>query len=407
MDIQHAPKPPAKAAAAAAVDKPQETAASSAAINAPAFAQLLQGLQGDVSALNPNAPDLAAPTTPLLADAMAVPMDGLVGQTLQLDTVDADAALQDGSFLLAQQEAGLGSRWQAASVQGAQPQTAVGQSIATVAAGVAQMADALPLVVATTAAANAVATTAQALEWAQGYAGALAASVANDTPAEGRVALLGDWQLQDPQVPVHPALQRLMGQVEQWAMASAGVQPQPSERSEAGKTVAGVAESLAAGQGSGTRLTEHAVKEAQQSASAQSDAPPEAPMQDMRFWLQGRQQRAQLVMEKDGQPVRVQVSLRGNAAQVTFSADQLPTRELLDSNLAQLREMLSQQGVQLTAVQVQAGSTGSYEGSDGDGAPQSAANPWERSPTLHGQVAVPVDAQAPARAARSSLDLYA
>jgi flagellar hook-length control protein FliK len=400
MDIQHTPKPLAKAASATPVDKHEADA--SAAVKAPAFAQLLQGLQGDAVALQTSATTLAAAAEHALADVSAVPLHSLVGQTLHLDSANADAALQDGSFLLAQQEVGLANGWQAAPIAGAQPHTAVGQSVATVAAGVAQTMNAQPMV---TMAANTTAVAlAQVADWSEGQASALADSVATDTPMEGRVALLGNWQLEDPQAPVDPALQRLMGQVEQWAMASAGAQPKPSERSESGKTVAGVAESLAAGQGSGTRLTEQAVKETQQSATAQFEAPSEAPVQDMRFWLQGRQQRAQLVMEKDGQPVRVQVSLRGNAAQVTFSTDQLLTRELLDGGLAQLREMLAQQGVELTAVQVQAGGS---DGTQGDAEGASPSNPWERAPTLHGQVVVPVDAQAPVRSARSGLDLYA
>ncbi len=74
------------------------------------------------------------------------------------------------------------------------------------------------------------------------------------------------------------------------------------------------------------------MQEAQSAQDAMLDPQAEAPVEDMRFWLQGKNQRAEVVLEKDGQPVRVQVSVRGNEAHVTFRADQAQTRELLDAS---------------------------------------------------------------------------
>jgi len=69
----------------------------------------------------------------VLRDGLSTGLDlgSLVGQTALLDD-RADAALQNGSFVLAQQAAGRASPagW------GAQPHVAAGQAVATVAAGV-------------------------------------------------------------------------------------------------------------------------------------------------------------------------------------------------------------------------------------------------------------------------------
>jgi flagellar hook-length control protein FliK len=148
------------------------------------------------------------------------------------------------------------------------------------------------------------------------------------------------------------------------------------------------------------------VQEAQSAQDAMLDPQAEAPVEDMRFWLQGKHQRAEVVLEKDGQPVRVQVSVRGNEAHVTFRADQAQTRELLDASLTQLREMLEQQGVQLAGVSVQADG----QGQGGNGSPQQGSrNPWEASPVQQAQVVVPVVPELPtARSQRAQgLDLYA
>lgn len=397
------------------IDKAKEVAEGQT--SAPVFSQLLQGLQGaeagtSATSFGAQAIDLAVlPDAALLTDALqslplGLSLESLVGQTQQLDKLDADAALQDGSFLQAKQDAGL--LWATAGglIAGAQPDVAVGQRIATVAAGVQSVVATPVQAGASAAVAVASAVLAEATDLADAVAQTVSEGLSTDADAQGRVALHGAWKLEDPQMPVNPALQRLMGQVEQWAAASAGARPQAAERSESAKIAANTAEWLSAGQGSGTRLTEAAVQEAQSAQDAMLDPQAEAPVENMRFWLQGKHQRAEVVLEKDGQPVRVQVSVRGNEAHVTFRADQAQTRELLDASLTQLREMLEQQGVQLAGVSVQADG----QGQGGNGAPpHGSRNPWEASPVQQAQVAVPVVPEVPAaRSQRTQgLDLYA
>lgn len=404
-----AAKPPATDKSAASPQTPE------GALGAPAFSALLQGLQGlpgeapaallPLTGLNPSAAAVAEgqalPATHLLDGLLH--LDGLVGQTQRLDAVDADAAVQDGSFLLTQQDAGLAAAWGASQGGGAQPQIAAGQQVATVAAGVQSALPAPALTGWTDPAATAAAQLAQAGDVAESVAQTLNEGLALDEAGEGRVALHGAWKLDDPQAAPNPALQRVMGQVEQWVAANLGGQRKATELGDSGKSSATTTELLAAGQGSGTRLTEHAVKETQQAQNAAFEQVGEAPVEDMRFWLQGKQQRAEVVMEKDGQPVRVQVSVRGNEAQVVFKADQAQTRELLDASLAQLESMLAQQGLQLTGASVQADARGQQS------APQDGQrSPWAGGPVRHAQVAVPVDAAPPARGQRAQgLDLYA
>ena len=327
-------------------------------------------------------------------------VESLVGQTQRLDASDADAALQDGSVLLQRQDAGLTTAGRSAPGWGAGALLPSGQQIATVAAGVQPMVQE-----AAVSTSSLLATAAAVLTEATGGAEAAAQvvmdAVSPDANTEGGVALHGAWNFEEPPMAANPALQRLAGQVEQWA-AAAGLQPKANERTEAAKQSAAAGEWLSSGQGSGTRLTEGAVQEAQQAQNALFEQAAEAPVEDMRFWLQGKQQRAEVVMDKDGQPVRVQVALRGNAAHVTFHADQAQTREMLDASVAQLKDMLQQQGLELAGVSVQAQTQ--------DGAQQQAGSqpsPWERAPTLQAQVEVPVPEGAARRGLVQGLSLYA
>lgn len=415
MAIQQTTAPAAaKSQLADKTEKPKE--AKDGQVSAPAFSKLLQGAQSENGELAQELPvgnmsalaGMDTDTLPL-GDATYVPglellqgawsVDSLVGQTQRLDISDADAALQDGSFLQARQDAGLTNNvtW------GAQPNVALGQSVATVAAGVQSALNAPVAAEAKTAIAAASALLAEVADVAGSVAQAVTEGLKTDQASEGRVALHGAWKLEDPQAMANPALHRVMGQIEQWAAASAGVQPKAAERVE-GKSAAAAAEWLSAGQGSGTRLTDNSVQETQQTQDAVFDAQADAPVEDMRFWLQGKQQRAEVVLDKDGQAVRVQVSVRGNEAHVTFRADQAQTRELLDASVAQLREMLEQQGVQLAGVSVQADDRGQQQSSG----QQAALSPWQGGPAQHAQVVVPVAEAASTRPQRAQgLDLYA
>jgi flagellar hook-length control protein FliK len=71
------------------------------------------------------------------------------------------------------------------------------------------------------------------------------------------------------------------------------------------------------------------------------------------YWLSQKTQNAELTLNTlDGKPVEVQITLKGNEAQVAFRADAGATRELLGSALPQLRELLGSEGLVLSGVTV-------------------------------------------------------
>ena len=440
MDIQTAIASIApKSKVADKAEKVKDAAPADGLVGAEAFSQLLHGLRTEsdlqgVDKLVPEISDAAALTTEgalglamqelgllrqnaqeaangvlSLATPELLPLElslqSLVRQTQHLDSVDADAAMQDGSFVQARQDAGLKTSLQNWNAQ-AQPGVAVGQTVATVAAGVQSAVPAAGMADAGVGAAVAAAlATADATDAGDNVAQSIADALQGDADGEGKFALQGAWRLEDPQAAANPTLQRVMGQMEQWAVATAGIQPKAVEAPEGGKGAGSALEGVSAmGAGSGTRLTDAAVKETQATQDAVLDSAAEPPVEDMRFWLDGKQQRAEVVLEKDGQPVRVQVMVRGNEAHVTFRADQLQTRDLLDASLSQLREMLQQQGVQLAGVSVQADAQGQGQASSDHG----ARNPWSAGAAKQGQVAVPVQAVV-AQRARSvqGVDFYA
>lgn len=414
MDIQQAmvpipPKPKAKHAdKPAAQDKPESVDERSGQTSAVKFSSLLKGLrQDDVQALDGAALSLQDQASLMAADLKDLPpgevlttalsLDDLLGQAQRLLGADAGATGQ---------AAGLSSQAQGRGL-GAQMHVAAGQQVATVAAGVQTVAQAegaseAPAVVQSAA----TALLAQAADAAEVVEQLVTGDAQRSADASGRFSLQGNWTLDEGQAAMQPTLQRVMAQVEQWA-GSAGVQARPGERADGTRSAsASGVEALGGGQGSGTRLMDTAVREVQQAQDAMFEAQHDAPVEDMRFWLRGKQQRAEVVMEKDGQPVRVQVSVRGNEAHVTFRADQMQTRALLDDNVAQLRELLQQQGLELAGVQVQAQT-------DGDAAPHSGAqrHAWQDGPARHGVVEVPVQTHRAEAAPRvpqgRGLDLYA
>ncbi|MET1116805.1 MAG: flagellar hook-length control protein FliK [Comamonas sp.] len=84
------------------------------------------------------------------------------------------------------------------------------------------------------------------------------------------------------------------------------------------------------------------------------------------FWVQQKTQRAEMTIDRQGQPVQVQVAITGNEAHVTFRSNEQQTRDMLDASTAQLREMLEQQGLTLAGVTVQSGNAGG-EGASAQG----------------------------------------
>lgn len=78
----------------------------------------------------------------------------------------------------------------------------------------------------------------------------------------------------------------------------------------------------------------------------------DAVAEQVAFWVHQNIQNAEMTIQHDGQAVEVTVSLTGNEAHVTFGSDQAETRSLLDGRVAELRELLRQEGLALSGMTV-------------------------------------------------------
>ncbi len=90
------------------------------------------------------------------------------------------------------------------------------------------------------------------------------------------------------------------------------------------------------------------------------------------FWVQQKTQRAEMTIDRHGQPVKVQVVVTGNEAHVTFRSNEQQTRDMLDASTAQLRELLEQQGLTLAGVTVQTADAGRQGAGDASAGRDSA-----------------------------------
>lgn len=356
----------------------QHSRGEDASVNAVDFARLLrqgQGNDADTALVPDNAhvlqPDLQTDFMPELAGVVP-DLDTLVGQTRRLDSL-AQMALPEGGTM---RSAGLPGA-------GVQAGAAPGQTLATVAMGVQGTASrgaapgaadmdasgqqAIAAQVGAEAAHDAGEAALQSLTQRQSPPGGEDGDVAS-----GRITLDGgQWRLLSE--PASPAMQRLVGQIEQWAAASAGPRAATGSAgagAEAGAGAGQDAASLHAGGGSGTRLLDSAVTETTQSGAAARHGGAEADMpqsftETMRLWAQGQRQRAEVVIERDGVPLRVQVALDGSEAHIHFRSGQEDTRSMLDAGLAQLRDMLATQGVTLVGASVTADTTDNAGASHG------------------------------------------
>lgn len=70
------------------------------------------------------------------------------------------------------------------------------------------------------------------------------------------------------------------------------------------------------------------------------------------FWVNQQSQSAEMTVDQNGLPLEVRVTLQGNEAHVSFRSDQEQTRQALDERVAQLRELLQREGLQLAGVTV-------------------------------------------------------
>jgi len=99
------------------------------------------------------------------------------------------------------------------------------------------------------------------------------------------------------------------------------------------------------------------------------------------FWVNQKTQNAEITLDRDGQPVEVTVSLTGNEAHVTFRSDQEHTRDMLDASVAQLRDLLQSEGLQLSGVTV--GTSGEQGSRDGGGPHEDGRRQGARQATVH------------------------
>ncbi|MEJ2800436.1 flagellar hook-length control protein FliK [Comamonadaceae bacterium PP-2] len=77
---------------------------------------------------------------------------------------------------------------------------------------------------------------------------------------------------------------------------------------------------------------------------------------DISYWLAQKSQSARFSVDgADGQTVDVRVAIQGNEAHVAFRTEHGAVRELLDSESAQLRDMLREQGLNLGRLSVDSG----------------------------------------------------
>jgi len=70
------------------------------------------------------------------------------------------------------------------------------------------------------------------------------------------------------------------------------------------------------------------------------------------YWVHQKIQNAEITLNRDGQPVEVSVTLSGNEAHVSFRSDQAHTRDMLDSSMAQLSDLLRSEGLVLSGMSV-------------------------------------------------------
>lgn len=182
------------------------------------------------------------------------------------------------------------------------------------------------------------------------------------TPPPGLAALLAQMEAV-PVAAADRAAAPLSGAVGSAAAADTGASP--------GGTV-GLADTVAHAPAEGAEAAPAADAVLSPPDEAQADALSE----QVAFWVQQKTQRAEMTIDRQGQPVKVQVVVTGGEAHVTFRSNEQQTRDMLDASTAQLRELLEQQGLTLAGVSVQtadAGRQDSGASAGGDGAGRSPA----------------------------------
>lgn len=140
-------------------------------------------------------------------------------------------------------------------------------------------------------------------------------------------------------------------------------------------------------------------------ASSQQMTPDELLAQQVSVWATGKTQAAELKLDGFGeQPIEISIALNGNEAEVTFRSDHAQARDLLQSALPELREMLRNEGLVLSGMTVGTSDRGAAE----SGGRQAGRDSQSGAGSESRRDAVPAPA-APTRAARpqGAVDVFA
>ena len=95
------------------------------------------------------------------------------------------------------------------------------------------------------------------------------------------------------------------------------------------------------------------------------------------YWVTQGVQNAELKLDGfGGQPVEVSISLKGDEAHIGFRTDQPEIRQILEGAVAQLKDLLTSEGLVLSGVSV------GTSGQDGKGAQEQRHRPYARQATM-------------------------
>jgi flagellar hook-length control protein FliK len=120
------------------------------------------------------------------------------------------------------------------------------------------------------------------------------------------------------------------------------------------------------------------------------------------YWASQGVQTAELTLDGFGDsPVEVSILINGDQAQVDFRTDQTAVRQVIESATAQLKELLSNQGLQLTGVSV-----GSYGKGGGNGDERRQRHGAQQLKLVKNDLANSPVGQAANAAVGQSLDLF-
>jgi flagellar hook-length control protein FliK len=111
-------------------------------------------------------------------------------------------------------------------------------------------------------------------------------------------------------------------------------------------------------------------------AASQQLTPDEMLAQQVSVWATGKTQAAELKLDGFGdQPIEISIALNGNEAEVAFRSDHALARDLLQSSLPELQEMMRNEGLVLSGMTVSTSDRGAAEaggrqtGREGQSAP--------------------------------------